>query len=50
MNRYNFQTNGTSKKEAIIKGGKYRITVLTPSLVRLEYSENGDFENRATQS
>ena len=50
MKRYNFQTNGTSNYKSMIKGDKYRITVLTPSLVRLEYSENGDFEDRATQS
>ncbi|MBO5327211.1 MAG: DUF4968 domain-containing protein [Clostridia bacterium] len=50
MKRYHFQTNGKSKAESVIKGDKYRITVLTPSLVRLEYSETGDFEDRATQS
>ena len=50
MKRYNFQTNGTSNEKSTIKGDKYRITVLTPSLVRLEYNENGDFEDRATQS
>lgn len=33
-----------------IGGEKYRITVLTPALVRLEYNENGKFEDRATQS
>lgn len=50
MKRYHFQTNGACKPEAVIKGDQYRITLLTPSLVRLEYSENGDFEDRATQS
>ena len=32
-----------------ITGEKYRITMLTEGLVRLEYSEDGIFENRATQ-
>ena len=50
MKRYHFQTNGACKEQAVIKGDQYRITLLTPSLVRLEYSENGDFEDRATQS
>ena len=48
--RYGFKTNGMPKKEAVIVGDKYRITVLTPSLIRLEYSDSSDFENRATQS
>ena len=50
MKRYHFQTNGACKQEAVIKGDQYRITLLTSSLVRLEYSEAGDFEDRATQS
>ncbi len=50
MGKYKFQTKGLSKKEALIVGEKYRITVLTPSLIRLEYSNNGCFEDRATQS
>lgn len=33
----------------IIAGEKYRITILTEGLVRLEYSEDGIFEDRATQ-
>ena len=50
MKRYNFATCGMSKDEAVIRGESYRITVLTPSLLRLEYSETGDFEDRATQA
>lgn len=34
----------------IISGKKYRITMLTQRLVRLEYSENGVFEDRPTQA
>jgi hypothetical protein len=33
----------------MVGGGCYRFTVLTPSLVRLEYSPDGVFEDRATQ-
>lgn len=32
-----------------IKGEKYRITILTEGLIRLEYSEDGSFEDRPTQ-
>ncbi|MDD2208180.1 MAG: glycoside hydrolase family 31 protein [Bacilli bacterium] len=34
---------------AIISGEKYRITILSDVLVRLEYSETGTFENRPTE-
>ena len=45
-----FTTNGMGDPNAIIQGDHYRITVLTPSLLRLEYSADNYFENRATQS
>lgn len=32
-----------------ITGDKYRFTVLTPSLIRMEYSESGQFEDGLTQ-
>ncbi|MBQ7173466.1 MAG: DUF5110 domain-containing protein [Clostridia bacterium] len=48
--KYDFPTAGKSKPESVIAGGNYRITVLTPSLLRLEYSESGEFEDRPTQS
>ena len=50
MIKYKFNVNGKSRKEAVICEKNYRITILTPSLVRLEYSELGDFEDRATQT
>ena len=37
-----------SRPESVILGEKYRITVLTERLVRLEYSETGTFNNYAT--
>ena len=39
-----------ARKESIIQGENYRITVLTESLLRLEYSRDGSFEDRATQT
>ncbi len=35
--------------DCVIKGEKFRITVLTETLVRLEYNENGIFEDRPTK-
>ncbi len=35
--------------ESVFKGSKYRITVLTERLVRLEYNENGFFEDYPTE-
>lgn len=39
-----------SRKENVIQGEKYRITMLTEGLVRLEYSEEGKYEDRPTQT
>ncbi len=36
--------------ECVVKGLNYRFTVITPRLIRIEYSENGVFEDGATQS
>lgn len=33
----------------VVRGEKYRITVLTEQMLRLEYSEDGVFEDRATR-
>lgn len=38
-----------SKEKAVFKGKKYRITVLTDKLLRIEYSEKGIFNDRPTQ-
>ncbi len=35
--------------KSIIKGNKYRITILTESLIRFEYSQTGIFEDRPTE-
>lgn len=38
-----------ASSECLIQGEHYRISVLTGRLIRLEYSENGSFEDGATQ-
>lgn len=38
-----------ARPENIVQGENYRITVLTPWLLRLEYESSGHFEDRATQ-
>lgn len=42
------QGDAVPNSKCILKGSKYRITVLSDVLVRLEYSENGVFEDRPT--
>ena len=43
------ETHPLACKENQILGDHYRFTVLTESLVRMEYSPSGHFEDRATQ-
>ena len=42
-------SNLVSKPQAVFKGQFYRITVLSDLLVRLEFSEEGYFEDRPTE-
>lgn len=42
--------NPVADEKAVVKGKDYRFTVLTSQLIRLEYSKDGKFEDRATQS
>lgn len=46
---YRIKTEGHAEDTAIIQGEKYRFTVLTEEMIRLEYCEDGKFEDRATQ-
>lgn len=46
---YKIQTMPICKKENVIAGENYRISVLTDGLLRLEYAEHGIFEDRPTQ-
>ncbi len=47
--KYKYKTSPKSRDAAIVRGDKYRFTVLTPRLIRMEYNENGYFEDKATQ-
>ena len=46
---YRIKTSPLALEANMVTGEKYRITMLTEALVRLEYSEDGEFEDRATQ-
>ena len=46
---YKTKTRPLAIQDNIVQGANYRITLLTEALVRLEYSEGGVFEDRATQ-
>lgn len=47
---YKYNTTPICNKEAVVQGEKYRFSILTPSLIRMEYSDNGVFEDRATSA
>ena len=47
---YRINTSPRARQANMITGDKYRITMLTEGLVRLEYSADGEFEDRATQA
>lgn len=47
---YQIETKPLCRPENMVQGEKYRFSVLTDGLIRLEYSEDGQFEDRATQS
>lgn len=49
QNKNRVETRPLAIKENMIQGEKYRITLLTEGLVRLEYAEDGIFEDRATK-
>ena len=42
-------TKATSDKKAIVQGTNYRISVISERIVRLEFSPNGQFNDRPTQ-
>ena len=45
---YRIPTRPVADPAAVIRGEKFRITVLTDGLLRLEYSDDGIFEDRAS--
>jgi len=44
-----FKINPKADERFVVKGEKYRFTVLTEQILRLEYSPSGVFEDRATR-
>lgn len=49
LEKYKLAADPVCRKEAVLQGDKYRISILTTGLIRFEYSEDGEFEDRATQ-
>ena len=47
--RFKWETRGKAIEENIVQGDKYRFTVLTSRMFRMEYAEDGVFEDRASQ-
>ena len=47
--RYRVETRPIAQSSQMVQGDKYRITILTEGLIRLEYSDDGVFEDRATK-
>ena len=48
-NRFQWDVRPLADVQNVVKGEKYRFTVLTPNLIRMEYSADGVFEDRASQ-
>lgn len=48
--RFAYPTRPLALPANIITGERYRFTLLTPSLIRMEYQDGGIFEDRASQS
>ncbi len=44
-----YLNRGLCDPKSVVQGEHYRFTVLTPNLLRLEYSESGRFEDRPSQ-
>lgn len=47
---YRILSHPKCNPDAVVQGDRFRFTVLTPQLIRMEYSANGCFEDRATQT
>ena len=47
--RFKLNLNGKCNPDCVVQGEKYRFTVLTPQMLRMEYAEDGVFEDRPTQ-
>lgn len=47
--RFKIKSSPIAHNESIVQGDKYRFTILTSQLIRVEYNEKGIFEDRPTQ-
>ena len=47
--RFKWETRGKALEKNTKVGANYRFTVLTPKMIRMEYAEDGVFEDRASQ-
>lgn len=47
---YRYPVTPVCNPNAVVAGPDYRITLLTSALIRVEYSPDGCFEDRATQT
>ena len=47
--RFKYAVSPKANAAAVVCGDKYRFTVLTNKLIRIEYNADGVFEDRATQ-
>jgi len=50
IKQFKFEHASKSNEKAIIKGKTFRFTLLTDRLIRIEYSEKGEFEDRPSQT
>lgn len=48
MKDYVFPADPIANKDSIVSGPNYRFTVLTDKLLRYEWAEDGQFEDRAS--
>ena len=48
--RFQVATSGQAAAGAVVQGEHYRFTLLTSKLIRMEYAEDGIFEDRPTQA
>ncbi len=46
---FKLKVNSVADPKNIIRGNKYRITILSESLIRFEYNETGEFEDLPTE-
>ncbi len=46
---FKYKVTPLCNEKAVVKGEYFRFTVLTPSLIRMEYNKDGIFEDRATK-